>query len=519
MLVFSGYTDSSDLEFTLTPTMAPTARLLVYQIVAGSEVVADYLPFGVEAQYTHQVQAAFDKQQAEPGQQVTVNVQTQGPAKVGLAVVDRSVFILAENRLNLAQVFAALEKLYAQPQVELHSAYAVGGGGGVVGVEGDVAPVAPIGGRQIAPGGVAVMQPNNYGDINTLSAKEIFDSTGLIVLSNKTLPQGKAYNRPMEDLANGAAGALPPQAAKAAAAMTTTAAAATTTAAAGASNAAPGNNLASVQRVRQFFPETWVWTDLTTDASGKASQQLTVPDSITTWMLNAVAISPTAGLGSAEAQLTVLQPFFIQLDLVYSAIRGEHFPVKVSLYNYGAKSEDFKVDLEQADWFDLADQSSKSVTVNSNDINGVSFNIKPKGLGTHQLKVTARSQTRADAIVKDFLVEPEGVQREQTDNLVLEAGKTYSVDMNTPQAIIDGSARALVALTGSYMAQTIEGLDHLLQMPYGCGEQNMILFAPDVAVAQYLKDTNQTKPEVMAKAESLMMTGYQRELTYRRNGQ
>jgi CD109 antigen len=268
--------------------------------------------------------------------------------------------------------------------------------------------------------------------------------------------------------------------------------------------------------VRQFFPETWVWSDLTTDASGKANQQLTVPDSITTWMLNAVAISPTVGLGSAEAQLQVLQPFFIQLDLVYSAIRGEQFPVKVSLYNYEAKSEDFKVDLEQADWFDLADQSSKSVTVNSNDINGVTFNIKPKGLGTHQLKVTARSQTRADAIVKDFLVEPEGVQREQTDNLVLEASKSYSVDMSTPVAIIDGSARGLIALTGSYMAQTIEGLDHLLQMPYGCGEQNMILFAPDVAVAQYLKDTNQTKPEIMAKAESLMLTGYQRELTYRR---
>ena len=50
------------------------------------------------------------------------NVQTEGAAKVGLAAVDRSVFILAENRLNLQQVFDELERLYQKPQAELHEA-------------------------------------------------------------------------------------------------------------------------------------------------------------------------------------------------------------------------------------------------------------------------------------------------------------------------------------------------------------------------------------------------------------
>ena len=54
-------------------------------------------------------------------------------------------------------------------------------------------------------------------------------------------------------------------------------------------------------------------------------------------------------------------------------------------------------------------------------------------------------------------------------------------------------------------------------MPFGCGEQNMILFAPNIYVARYLEATGQSKPEVSAKAEFLMTTGYQRELTYRRN--
>jgi CD109 antigen len=44
----------------------------------------------------------------------------------------------------------------------------------------------------------------------------------------------------------------------------------------------------------------------------------------------------------------------------------------------------------------------------------------------------------------------------------------------------------------------------------------MILFAPDVYITKYLQSSGQLKPEIMAKAEKLMITGYQRELTYRR---
>jgi CD109 antigen len=45
----------------------------------------------------------------------------------------------------------------------------------------------------------------------------------------------------------------------------------------------------------------------------------------------------------------------------------------------------------------------------------------------------------------------------------------------------------------------------------------MIVFAPDVYITKYLEESGQLKPEIMAKAEKLMITGYQRELTYRHN--
>ena len=44
----------------------------------------------------------------------------------------------------------------------------------------------------------------------------------------------------------------------------------------------------------------------------------------------------------------------------------------------------------------------------------------------------------------------------------------------------------------------------------------MILFAPDAFILRYLEETRQLKPEIRAKAEMLLVTGYQRELTYQR---
>ena len=473
-LVFSDVSRSPEIDIPLTPLMAPSSRLLVYQILPNNEVAADYLPFTVQSDYPQTVNAAFSVKEAKPGDEVDINVTTQGPAKVGLAAVDRSVFILAENRMNLQQVFDELERLYMQPQAELHSARVL-------------------------------------DNVTVRGAKEVFQDAGVLVLSNKEVPQGQKYENPRKAMMEAAPGGVRALAVPAAAPSLAP------NAASAAKAADQAQGLAEVQRVRQFFPETWLWQELTTGTDGKATTKVTAPDSITTWMLRAVALSKEHGLGISETQLKVFQPFFFQVDTPYSAIRNEEFPVKVALYNYLDSAQEFHVELEKADWFDLLDDGSKTATVGPNDVGGVSFKIRPRQLGTNKLKITARSASAADAVVKELLIEPEGVQRETVDNIILSSGDSRTVNTALPPNIVADSGRAYLTVTGSYLTQTIDGLEKLLQMPFGCGEQNMILFAPNVFVTRYLKQTNQLKPEVMAKAEQLMTTGYQREMTYRRN--
>jgi CD109 antigen len=484
MVVYSDYTTSRDISFSTTPLMAPSSKILVYQILPNAEVAADFLPFEVTPTYPQSVTAEFSQEAAKPAENIELNIKTEGQAEVGIAAVDKSVFILAENRLNLQQVFDKLEQLYMEPQAEIH-------------------------------------EVSFYPTYTVPAADDIFKDAGVLVMTNKKVPTAKEYEAQTSggifskiwgffglggrEAMEAKGGEVPPMivaAPQAADNNTTT---------------GGSSGLAEVERVRQFFPETWLWTDLTTDSNGKATEQITVPDSITTWMLRAVAVSKEKGLGIAEDSLVVFQPFFLTIDLPYSAIRGEEFPVQVAIYNYLDTPQTVQVDIEDAGWFDLLDDATKTIEIGANDIGSAQFKIRPNQTGIKDVKITARSSQAADAAVKTIIVEPEGVAQELVDNITLAGGITKTIDTSIPDVVVVDSGRAYITVTSSFLTQTMDGLDSLLQMPMGCGEQNMILFAPDMYVTKYLQSSGQLKPEIMAKAEKLMITGYQRELTYRRN--
>ena len=57
------------------------------------------------------------------------------------------------------------------------------------------------------------------------------------------------------------------------------------------------------------------------------------------------------------------------------------------------------------------------------------------------------------------------------------------------------------------MGTSINGMERLLRMPYGCGEQNMINFAPTVYAMQYLKTSGQDDAEIRKKATKFMEIG------------
>ena len=62
---------------------------------------------------------------------------------------------------------------------------------------------------------------------------------------------------------------------------------------------------------------------------------VTVPDTITTWVMQAVAINKQTGLGLATPlRIVVYRDYFISLKLPYSVKKGEQVSLLATVFNY-----------------------------------------------------------------------------------------------------------------------------------------------------------------------------------------
>ncbi|KAK2087622.1 C3 and PZP-like alpha-2-macroglobulin domain-containing protein 8 [Saguinus oedipus] len=100
----------------------------------------------------------------------------------------------------------------------------------------------------------------------------------------------------------------------------------------------------------------------------------------------------------------------------------------------------------------------------------------------------------------------------------MEVDESYSeaFTLGVPHGAIPGSERAAASIIGDVMGPTLNHLTNLLRLPFGCGEQNMVHFAPNVFVLKYLQKTQQLSPEVERETTDYLVQGYQRQLTYKR---
>lgn len=117
-----------------------------------------------------------------------------------------------------------------------------------------------------------------------------------------------------------------------------------------------------------------------------------------------------------------------------------------------------------------------------------------------------------DMIVKPILVLPEGFPVEATKSAFIcpkdfSDDSTITWDLDLPDDLVPESATAHVFLIGDILGPALENLDNLVRLPMGCGEQNMILFVPNIHVIGYLDATRVENPGLRAKAIRNMEKG------------
>ncbi|XP_014864582.1 PREDICTED: CD109 antigen-like [Poecilia mexicana] len=144
--------------------------------------------------------------------------------------------------------------------------------------------------------------------------------------------------------------------------------------------------------------------------------------------------------------------------------------------------------------------------------------IRPLVLGDVPIAVKAVSSAAADFVRTTVLVKAEGRPQSFSSSLLLDlpASRSGSVAFRFPAGVVDGSQRVSVTAIGDLLGPSISGLDSLVQMPFGCGEQNMIHFAPNVYVLRYLSARGPLDPALQNRATDYMLKGYERQLSYQR---
>ncbi|XP_044057401.1 alpha-2-macroglobulin-like [Siniperca chuatsi] len=488
--------------------IAPHVQVVAYAILPSETVIAHSADFSTEKCFSHKVSLEFSPSSAVPGEESTMQVTAQPDSLCGVSAVDQSVLIKEPGKtLDADKIFDLLpvrKASYVPYEVQ-----------------------DPVECLQVRPRRYVLPYPSQEDD-----AHSVFQNVGLKMATNLFIQvpsclkfKGREYHQghygirynsiphvdrmivELHHPGSGLGGSYPPSA-------------------------------PPIETVRSFFPETWIWDLVEVGESGTKDVSLTVPDTITTWETEAFCLSPQ-GFGLApRKELTVFQPFFLELSLPYSIIRGEHFELKATTFNYLSSCIMVTVTPAPSLDYTLTPLSGDQYTscLCGSERKTLSWTMAPSALGVVNVSVTAEAvashascdneivsvpdRGRIDVVTRSLIVKAEGTEMTKTYNFLLcpkGEAVTEEIDIQLPENVIDGSAGASLSVLGDILGRALKNLDGLLRMPYGCGEQNMALLAPNIYILQYLKNTQQLTPAIKEKATNFLTSGYQRQLNYKHN--
>ncbi|XP_067258586.1 complement C3-like isoform X2 [Chanodichthys erythropterus] len=292
---------------------------------------------------------------------------------------------------------------------------------------------------------------------------------------------------------------------------------------------------------RTLFPESWLWEeiDLCENCPAPVTDKVIyLKDSITTWQILAVSLSPTLGICLAEPEeIVVSKSFFIDLKMPYSALRGEQLEIKAIIHNFTPRKQKVRVEfMEAPDVCSPANKKGKyrtTVNVDQGSSIAVSYVIIPMTLGDHMIEVKALAydSVHTDGVRKSLKVASEGVLVPlHTKNVELNPVKNGEKPIVIkaeipPDRVPDTPAYTYITITGEEISQTVEQtisgdfMGRLIVQPTGDGEANMISMTLPLTVTHYLDNTNQWDAVGMERRNEAIKhisTGYQWQLSFRK---
>ncbi|NP_001001179.2 ovostatin homolog precursor [Mus musculus] len=502
---------------SINADLAPSADLFVYTLHPSGEIVADNVRLQIEKCFKNKVSINFSRDKDLPGSNTSVHLQAAPDSFCALRAVDKSALLL-----NHGQEMTPESVYFTLPYIHQYGYFYNG-----LNLDDQQAePCIPQ--KDLFYNGLYYTPTGNIwdGDLSNLLSNmglKIFTNLHYrkpeVCSSQENQPLLRTFDHPNERIMMYGGGAPPSSAFH------------------DSVDSISHAKVAIKETVRTNFPRTWIWNLVSVDSSGTANVSFLVPDTITQWEASAFCVNGNAGFGiSPKVSLQISQPFFVEVTSPFSVVRSEQSDMVVTVFNYLTTCVEISVQLEASENYEASintQRNTDSEVLQAGEQKTYVWTIIPKTLGKVNVTVVATSkQSRAcpndaskeqdvhwkDTVVKTMLVEAEGIEKEATQSFLIcpkgtKASKQTLLEL--PSNVVEGSVRSFVTIVGDILGVAMQNLESLLQMPYGCGEQNIAQLASDVYILDYLKATDQLTEELKSKAQRLLSNGYQNHLSFK----
>ncbi len=241
-------------------------------------------------------------------------------------------------------------------------------------------------------------------------------------------------------------------------------------------------------KVRKAFPDTAYWiADIDTGSNGQATVKFDYPDAITSWRATTRGVTQDTQVGGAVENTIVRKNLMVRLVVPRFFRRGDEIVLSTIVQNYLPTEKTARVSMEFTG-LQVLDGATKDVPVPSRGLTKVDYRVRVLDVDSAKVLGKALTDVESDAMELTLPVEPFGVKLAiSSSGSIVAANGNATQPVVFPAGIQSNTRKLTVTLTPSIAGTVFGALDYLTSYPYGCTEQTMSSFLPDVLVSDALK--------------------------------
>ena len=239
-------------------------------------------------------------------------------------------------------------------------------------------------------------------------------------------------------------------------------------------------------KVRKEFPDTALWLPaVKTGADGKGIANITFPDSVTTWRTTTRGITADSKVGSAVIKTIVRKNVILRLVTPRFFTQNDEVVISAVIHNYLINDKQSRVSLD-VKGLDIIDGGTRDIALPSRGEVKVDWRVRASSLGDATITGKVLTDEESDAVEITLPVEPQGVKithsRSGTQN--------GAFNVAFPKAVVPLSRQLEISISPSIAGAIFGAIEYLTEFPYGCTEQTLSSFVPNVVVSKALSDLN-----------------------------